>query len=1015
MTSSTTVPTDARPKSKDLLPSLLESNEGFSVATYLNAALDLNEYPPSQEDNTAEEDDDERLQRRMAELALQLQVQTQYCHDEIGRIGAELRAVLPRCAADLGRLGLGIDGMKEDASSLLGSHLRSSLAHTTTGDNATNPAGDHKPSDGEDSNNGENADLNGSIRNSTVGGDDLAATKTTTASITTSTTTTTTTTPNVSPLETLETLSTLHALRTNMTLTKSILTAAASWDTTMTSIPSLLTPTNTLTDAVSALTTLEAGEKALRGMPGRSERTEAITSIRNQIQILLKPQLLHALQKMETRLGPLQSCVRMYAALGKMESLMEEYVKSRPASIHRLWFEFKSGVKSMHRSGKNLTDDSDRDIDGARKTAADELEFYAPSDQSNVSKDSQFGRMEKENNDGVESRFEEDVVMSDPAKEFIEWLPTWYEAVLLLLSEERRKALVVFGGELAPEIIAKVLNECFRPIMPSFRTRLTAIYPSDADERTQSSSGSIESICATYEATLQFLSVAYEQMVEYEGVSGTSKRTEGSVDYEPARTKTPVQVYVMVRSICIAIGSPFGPYQANFAQLEKKHSELAGRMVSRDIQDAVMSGRAMSLASLQDSVERLSGLAPFMFPLAQAAIARFESLCSGYWAPNALSTIDSFLSRHIGEISIAVDTLSTTLFSNQNNLTKTFDEQQVLCALEVLKIAGVIRKDLGSFQEKARDRFRVLAGRMSATIDQEAALMDAIMKGSRCTSLVPDTLSAVDIEALLAKVVCGDTDDVTKSPEVSKLQSLASADPTNGDIMPLFPNSIDTTARFVRICQSFVFDVCSAVPLKHLNNMTALPIWREGHSMFTTTSDSYGTLPQPYITQVGEHMLALVQALEPFASNEDALQLTNGVMDKIEHVSLQPWKEFANISNCANSSDSEAISLLASGRDIREHVLSESLQSFDEEEEDCENDDSNNVSAVFCNRWLDAICSAVTGRLLERTMQIQHVSRKGCEHLTADYDYLINVFFGFGRIRPSSSVLESCCRGSENG
>ena len=51
---------------------------------------------------------------------------------------------------------------------------------------------------------------------------------------------------------------------------------------------------------------------------------------------------------------------------------------------------------------KILTDDSDKDIDGARKTAADELEFYTPSDQSNVSKDSQFGRMGKENNDGVE-------------------------------------------------------------------------------------------------------------------------------------------------------------------------------------------------------------------------------------------------------------------------------------------------------------------------------------------------------------------------------------------------------------------------------------------------------------------------------------------------------------------------------------------------------------------------------------------------------------------------------------
>ena len=69
----------------------------------------------------------------MAELALQLQVQTQSCHDEIGRIGAELRAILPRCAADLGRLNVGITNMKDDAESLLKAHLKSSLSHVSEG------------------------------------------------------------------------------------------------------------------------------------------------------------------------------------------------------------------------------------------------------------------------------------------------------------------------------------------------------------------------------------------------------------------------------------------------------------------------------------------------------------------------------------------------------------------------------------------------------------------------------------------------------------------------------------------------------------------------------------------------------------------------------------------------------------------------------------------------------------------------------------------------------------------
>ena len=48
----------------------------------------------------------------------------------------------------------------------------------------------------------------------------------------------------------------------------------------------------------------------------------------------LKPRLLHALKKMDTRLGPLVQCVTMYDSLGKMDVIREEYVKIRPVEVH---------------------------------------------------------------------------------------------------------------------------------------------------------------------------------------------------------------------------------------------------------------------------------------------------------------------------------------------------------------------------------------------------------------------------------------------------------------------------------------------------------------------------------------------------------------------------------------------------------------------------------------------------------------------------------------------------------
>lgn len=196
----------------------------------------------------------------------------------------------------------------------------------------------------------------------------------------------------------LETLSSLHALQSNLSRTKEVLTAAATWDEHMSSIPPLLAQQN-LAEAVNALSQLESGERALRGMPHPEERQDAIAKIRRQVQVLLQPQLKHALQNMNTRLAPLQQCVALYTKLDKMESLREEYVKNRPGSVHKAWFSY-SPPMSVATAGEMVDDKS--------------------------------------------------------SESFSSWLPTWYEAVLSLLTEERRQSSAVFGPATAPDNVVKV-------------------------------------------------------------------------------------------------------------------------------------------------------------------------------------------------------------------------------------------------------------------------------------------------------------------------------------------------------------------------------------------------------------------------------------------------------------------------------------------------------------------------------------------------------------------------------
>jgi hypothetical protein len=235
--------------------------------------------------------------------------------------------------------------------------------------------------------------------------------------------------------------STLHALQSNLTRTKEILTAAATWDSTLNNITNLLAQ-QALSEAVTALQTLEAGERALRGMPHVEERQAAIAKLRGQVQVLLQPQLQHALQSMHTRLAPLQQCVALYTKLNNLQALQDEYVKNRPSAIHKLWFSYapyQHHRQQAHQRQRPAIEPQQQHTDGEE---------------------------EEDEKEGGEDDMEQnlDVSTSAVANAFTHFLPTWYDAILSLLTEERRQALAVFGPDLATQIIVKVRKKrssCF--------------------------------------------------------------------------------------------------------------------------------------------------------------------------------------------------------------------------------------------------------------------------------------------------------------------------------------------------------------------------------------------------------------------------------------------------------------------------------------------------------------------------------------------------------------------------
>ena len=991
-----------------------ENKNGFSTAAYLNLALQATNTKPTTASSTKHSSnhaaDDDWQQQRMAELALQLQLQTQFCHEEIGRIGAELQAILPRCHADVGRIGVGLQALQHDASALLQAATTSGSSHRGHGD---------------------------ATLSSSSSGEPMESTSSSSSS-------------------SLETLSTLHALQANLKRTHEILTAAATWDTTLAEIPPLLAPaakdpatttTTTTTPAaplasnlplaVQKLALLEQGEHALRGMPHVQDRTVALTKVRVQISNLLTPQLHHALQSSSSsRLGPLQQCVSLYAQLHLLDTLVQQYVASRPKAVHKAWFDYTAPPTNDHDNNNNVALPP----------------HQAPHEEHAA------GRV------------------------FTEWLPTWFESVLQLLQEERRQATAVFGtshAHVVPTVLALVLQETFRPLVPSWTSRLATA--------TQNGTHLVR-LAQSYQSTLQFLAMAHDTMAACwldwsETTSSSSSAAPPMTARRPTTSSSTTQIptgvdmYQRMTSILVQITAPFATYRTKLAHLERAHAQTTHTQQFVPLVQncsTLVGGTGMEEPNANntnddddDLMAVTTGLRVVVQehvvqPCGQTVLERFELLQGGYQALDILTVMDQAVEQRLNSVVAQLHRMShhlstTTTTSNASlpswarEASQSLDDAHVVAALHVLHVAATAQTVVTQLQDHVRQRFQTMAQtnttvvaretevaaererqeQAAAAADQESAPYSSSsnMASSSSPFVLPDSLSPVELNAYLCLHLFapptkqgGTNNNNNKTATtmqaaeaaVSVMQRLSG---TNADTAPsstaapvvLLEQTQAAVQQLATACHQFVFAVCFAVPQRQLQTMASLSTWKKKTSSpddENAVQDSYGTLPQSYITQVGEHILALVQALEPFALDTQALEIANQVMSNIRQVAEQPWRDFVTATGLSpqessSSTTTTLVQQLMSGKEIKEFAIaagSDVHQEDDEEKDEDEEEghEGDQKVTAFCNAWLDVVGLAVTGRLVERILNIPQLTVKGCEHLKADLDYLQNVLVALG-------------------
>jgi len=504
--------------------------------------------------------------------------------------------------------------------------------------------------------------------------------------------------------------------------------------------------------------------------------------------------------------------------------------------------------------------------------------------------------------------------------DLVTWLPPWLDRVVTWLEDEQRQCEHLFQDT---SIVLKLLQECFRPLAGSMASRLETLYSATPG---RSSTGDLQPIATVYGDLLQFLSLVYETV------------TQGR-DSDDSRA-----VFTEITQAFRQVLQPFVAYQTNLPQLE--HEAL-----SNQVRKLHFPG-ASNWNEVPTSIETMRSVS-----LPVDALGRWELLMGGYNPAETLQVLDQVWSELGSKLAHAVQTTLPPL--------EGFDDAHVATALEILYVAASYKSNLDNLEDMARDRLGVLVSRMASQNSR-----DKLLNGTNSFAL-PASLSAVEIDSIVTKAVCGSDAEESINSSLAVLRRLQESN------APLLIQAHATVAALKRTCHMFVVDACSAVPRQQLSSMSHLPSWQKTQANDDT---DYGTPPQGYITAVGEHMLALVQALEPFSMDAEALEKVQPVMESVHDAASDAWQQLLTT---AGVTKIPVIDLMT-GKSLKE-LLGVVEEPIEEEE------GGPDASALFCDAWLDAVANAVTGRLMECIFLIPSLSPTGCEHLKADLDYLHNV------------------------
>ena len=338
-------------------------------------------------------------------------------------------------------------------------------------------------------------------------------------------------------------------------------------------------------------------------------------------------------------------------------------------------------------------------------------------------------------------------------------------------------------------------------------------------------------------------------------------------------------------------------------------------------------------------------------------------------------------------------------------------------ALRALQASGRLSRKVRELDVVAAEALSDLSSNLfkDISLDRAVALITSHQQLQQATSnaATPTVgIASMNIGTIFAN--CLLQSDLSAA---SELRSFLNASASHHASQTVFASVNAALSRLKLQAGTLLFDLCTVAPEKMVADLHAEDVWTQQ----TGGGDGMDLLPLHVITQVGEHLLSLVQELETFASSDalpDLLCLTGDtnnldlavrrwrslkVILDARHDSDEGWDQLCRRASCANAVVTAEKSLFGVQlsrvmEDLPTSTTAATTEQIADESVGDETADQDAEAAAlgFVNEWLGAIADSTVGLSVAQWLQVPSLSPAGRSQLVVDLEYLSNVVQAMG-------------------